>query len=275
MHSAAGLHAMRRGRRTWLASTLVGAAILVLAVGANRSGATFPGTNGRVVVETHLEIDEGEFVDHLRAVNPRTGKGNSFATKGCPDGFNCADGDPAASPDGRRVAFVRTLHNEQHPSRDRPVLMTADSNGERLRTLSEPAYEPAWSPSGNWIAYSRFDKGIYLIRPNGTGLRRVTKRTGTDLDWSRRGMLLFSLRRRDAADLYTIRGDGSQFRRLTRAGVSDHPPLVSRWPEDRFCATAPQEGRSHHPPGRVHDACQRHRCQAPSSRERVARLVTR
>ena len=36
---------------------------------------------------------------------------------------------------------------------------------------------PAWSPDGRWIAFdsTRTGGGIYLVRPNGRGLRRVSK----------------------------------------------------------------------------------------------------
>lgn len=46
--------------------------------------------------------------------------------------------------------------------------------------------DPAWSPDGKLIAFasSRSGGGIYVIRPSGTGLRRLFSGAASDVDWS-------------------------------------------------------------------------------------------
>jgi TolB protein len=57
---------------------------------------------------------------------------------------------------------------------------------------------PAWSPKGDLIAFTRFsedDYDIYTIRPDGTGLKRLTTTLGNDAHeiWSPDGRhILFS-----------------------------------------------------------------------------------
>jgi Tol biopolymer transport system component len=71
--------------------------------------------------------------------------------------------DPTWSPDGTRVAF------------DGIWVANRDGTERRRVTLGSA---PAWSPDGRWIAFvmSR-ERGsdLYVIHPDGTGLRRLTR----------------------------------------------------------------------------------------------------
>lgn len=60
------------------------------------------------------------------------------------------DSDPAWSPDGRDVAFLRTVA----PSRTALVLVGAVGGGERTVAVLPRVRSLAWSPDGRWIAYS-------------------------------------------------------------------------------------------------------------------------
>jgi hypothetical protein len=109
-----------------------------------------------------------------------TGTGPRRLTSGPAD-----DREPAWSPDGRRIVFTRDT------AKGHRDLFVADASGRRLRrlrALPRPASTPAWSPNGRWIAFAMGKstrRGIWLIRPNGKGLREVVKgSTGARaLDW--------------------------------------------------------------------------------------------
>jgi TolB protein len=122
------------------------------------------------------------------------------------------------SPDGRTIAFSRLT------SPDRPLaeatLYLADADGTHLRQLSaKPVHglSPSWSPDGNRLAFVSFADGndppcdaascppsgeLYVVRADGSGLRRLTRSRADDEhpSWSPDGRRIafssgFSLRR--------------------------------------------------------------------------------
>lgn len=70
------------------------------------------------------------------------------------------------SPDGRQVvyAFSDGMHLYDLESGQNTLLPWAQEND----------YHPVWSPDGGWIAFVRSNDGIYVARPDGADLRKVS-----------------------------------------------------------------------------------------------------
>jgi Tol biopolymer transport system component len=75
------------------------------------------------------------------------------------------DTEPAWSPDGRTIAFVRrTKHTPPSIFLTRP-----DGRGARRLTLGR---SPSWSPDGMHLAFA-LDRGVYEIRADGSARKRI------------------------------------------------------------------------------------------------------
>ena len=81
--------------------------------------------------------------------------------------------DPDWSPDGRFVAFSRGL--------DLWVMRSDGTGAVQVTRGPGMSAEPEWSPDGRWIVFwndrasGEATKGdLYIVRPDGTELRRVT-----------------------------------------------------------------------------------------------------
>jgi Tol biopolymer transport system component len=124
------------------------------------------------------------------------------------------------SPSGRRLAFTRS-----YPEGTATDLWIHYARGERL--LVREAGDPAWSVTGD-LAFTRSSQfasvpGIWVVRPDGSELRRISPR-GFTPDWSPNGKRIVF---RTGSDIATMRADGSGFRRLTRGQAFDSDPAFS------------------------------------------------
>lgn len=106
----------------------------------------------------------------------------------------------------------------------------------------------AWSPDGPQIVFSGEvdgDRDLYLVSPDGSGLRQLTSGPGLDREpnWSTRGEIAFVRGKL----LYSIRPDGSSLERLDRRGRKpDWSPNGRRlvYSHDRRLYTMRRDGRS-------------------------------
>jgi len=147
-----------------------------------------------------------------------------------PSGFQ---GQPSFSPDGKWIVYERDIAEGNNGV----WLMRADGT-QRRRVTRNPFTsggcgcdtDPNFSPNGKWITFVRIKKdeveqALFAVHPNGTGLHQLTPyswEVGIKHDWSPDGKLIVLtenadfVRPADAANIVTIRPDGSGRTRLTR-----------------------------------------------------------
>jgi TolB protein len=144
-------------------------------------------------------------------------------------------GWPVWSPNGKRLAFQSDFQGDRAnrtPKHSTNLfLMNPDGSGvKRLTDSKGVSGDAAWSPNGSSIAFDS-DRGsrkgfsaIYLMRANGTKLRRLTDPKPPLSDYKPRfspdGTRLVFTRERGTGDfgpaaLFTMRLDGSHLHRLT------------------------------------------------------------
>jgi len=129
-----------------------------------------------------------------------------------------SDDTPAWSPDGRRVAFMRT--KDAYRS-FRLYVMNANGRGVRRLTSGRFDQRPAWSPNGRWIAYES-RRGIKLIHPDGSGARLIRGSAGAAWpSWAPTGKRLAFA---DDGWIWTADRDGSKRRQLIRGSDPDWSP---------------------------------------------------
>lgn len=94
------------------------------------------------------------------------------------------DGGPWLSPDGTKLVW-RASRTDNY--KDLQIFI-ADANGDNARQLTQnnaTNFAPSWHPSGEWIIFSsdmdeKYNFELYRIRPDGTGLERITYQPGFD-----------------------------------------------------------------------------------------------
>ena len=158
------------------------AALTLIAVTAPPAEATPTGHNGRIAFRRFL--DEGRTTGAIFTIRPN-GEGERQITFPAP-GF--VDRDPDYSPDGRRIVFQRQGEISEE-------IWVVDADGGNLTQLTHPDpgclpdrgtcdREPAWSPDGRRIVFSRDtgniptdeeNKGIWVMNADGTHARQLTQ----------------------------------------------------------------------------------------------------
>ena len=147
------------------------------------------------------------------------------------------NGFPSMAPDGKRIVF-----RSFGPDGEGLRIMNLDTKAVTTLTKGYDNF-PLWSPRGDLIMFSRVVQGdyeIYTIRPDGTGVKRLTVSKGNDahMAWSPDGEhIVFASTRMGFKDegtytdapqpygeLFVMRYDGSGLEQLTDNQWEDGTP---------------------------------------------------
>jgi TolB protein len=146
---------------------------------------------------------------------------------------------PQFSPDGRRLVFEQ--HNSplgKPPHGYAVVVVGPTGKGmKRLTPWSLTAGDaPDWSPDGKWIVFhsnievSGKQSQIYVVHPNGTGLRQLTHfKAGTIVTSSSfspdgKWIVLATSGEAGNADIFVMRANGADLHPVTRTALWDSAP---------------------------------------------------
>jgi Tol biopolymer transport system component len=202
---------MTRGR-----TLAVGTTVLVALTAAIGATATPPGRNGLIVYAQELRPDHYQ----LFTILP-DGSGGKQIT------HVVSAVNPDWSPNGKTIVAEVVRKSSAG-------ITLLSPTGSVIRNLTPKGFQgqPSFSPDGKWIVYERDltegagNNGVWLMRADGTGNRRLTRNPfpgadcgcDTDPNFSPNGKLITFVRIRKAERqqaLFAVRPNGSGLRQLT------------------------------------------------------------
>ncbi len=146
----------------------------------------------------------------LKFINLKTG---AITNPGLPDVSGLGHQDPAWSPDGKSVLYVR---DGRDGTRGSPVIVRYDLGTKKSTVLTGPGYiAPAWSPDGRYVAATKTDAFgtdiVILDARTGAELLRPTNDTNSfDPVWSPAGdSIAFFRVDRGVVDLELVKLNGT------------------------------------------------------------------
>jgi hypothetical protein len=166
--------------------------------------------------------------EELYALDPVTGESFNI-TQRWP--YDLARQRLDLSPDGNKRAIVAADDN-RHLQIQVYSLEYGDTRSITNFT-NATSYDPAWSPTGEWIAFVSTEAGndeIYIARPDGSEIRRLTNNSwewDKHPSWSPDGqqLVFWSNRESGRSQIWIMNWDGSNPRNLTNSLYNDWAPI--------------------------------------------------
>jgi TolB protein len=177
-----------------------------------------------------------------------SGESDTGAARGCPaDLREFLPGEPDAngptwSPDGREIAFTASSAGRHGIY----VLAVSDCRIKAIHVGEDLWVDFAdWSPDGSQLAFGSVQDGIVVMRPDGSGIRHVTRGPDIFPSWSPDGRRIAFIRwliieegaPTEERNVWIINADGSGLRKVTRGewyGSVDWSPNGARLVTDDF-----------------------------------------
>jgi hypothetical protein len=137
------------------------------------------------------------------------------------------------SPDGREEVLVKRDANGVAQIHVRTV---GSERSRQITSFGRDSYDPAWSPTGEWIAFVSNNPGndeIYRVSPDGSIVERLTN---NNREWDKhptwspdgRQIVFFSNREVGRPQIWIMNADGSGQRNLLASEFEDLYPVWTR-----------------------------------------------
>jgi TolB protein len=170
---------------------------------------------------------------HLLLVQGKLKAGDTHVKIINPDGTNPVElqlgvspFNPAWSPDGSKVAYAACDQAE----RNKCGLFVYDMESKASKMITtDGGGAPQWSPRGDKIVYRAGNPNVFVVNPDGSGLKQLTFGKSNDGQpvWSNDGNFVFWRSDQDGKGwaIYVMRADGSDKHLV----INSTPPDGDRW----------------------------------------------
>jgi TolB protein len=213
-------------RATCLLLLMICALTVAAMPSASAQSALWPSSNGLLAFRSDRDGDPELFSLEASGGNPAQLTQN--------DGI--ADSQPAWSPDGRRIGFVRK--SGANSGSDLWVMTSEGKGRARITSTLVPERDPSWSPDGTKIVYAartrvRGPFRIFVARADGRGRAQLTTQPAGSVDrspvWSPDGTKIAFTSDRGGGfpEIYVMNADGTGEHALTVNSAIDANPSWS------------------------------------------------